>query len=52
MGYSIEPKDKIYVKGFSIFILCKEFGRNLSNKYSQKFFETTKELATDNLNTP
>ena len=32
MKYSIEPKDRIYVKGSGFL----SFAKNMSNKYSQK----------------
>ena len=36
MGYSIEPKDRIYVKGYAFLSFAKNMGKNSSNKYSQK----------------
>ena len=32
MRYSIEPKDRIYVKGYGFLPLAKNLGKNLSNK--------------------
>ena len=32
MRYSIEPKDRIYVKGYEFLPLAKNMGKNLSNK--------------------
>ena len=40
MRYSIEPRDRIYVKGYGFM----SFAKNLSNKYSQKIIDTTKNL--------
>ena len=34
MRYSIEPKDRTYVKGYEFLV----FAKNLSGKYSQKNF--------------
>ena len=47
MRYSIEPKDRIYVKGYGVLSFTKNIGKNLSNKYSQKFFDTDKKSTTD-----
>ena len=47
MRYSIEPRDRIYVKGYGFLSLAK----NLSNKYSQKLIDTAKKSATDALKT-
>ena len=47
MRYSIEPKDRIYVKGFEFLSFAKNIGKNLSNKYSQNFFDTAEKSTTD-----
>ena len=36
MHYSIESRDRIYVKGYRFLSFAKNMGKNLSNKYSQK----------------
>ena len=33
MGYSIEPRDRIYVKRYGFLSFAKNKGKNLSNKY-------------------
>ena len=33
MRYSIEPRDRIYVKGYGFLSFAKNMGKNLSNKY-------------------
>ena len=33
MRYSIEPRDKIYVKEYGSLSFAKNMGRSLSNKY-------------------
>ena len=38
MRYSIEPRDRIYVKGYGFLSFAKNMGKNLSNKYGQKTF--------------
>ena len=32
MRYSIEPRDRIYVKGYGFLSFAKNMGKNLSNK--------------------
>ena len=36
MRYSIEPKDRMYVKGYLFLSFNKAVGKNLNNNYSQK----------------
>ena len=36
MRYLIEPKDRIYVKGYEFLSFTKNMGKSLSNKYGQK----------------
>ena len=47
MRYSIEPKNRIYVKGYGFLLFAKNIGKNLNNKYSQKLFDTAKKSTTD-----
>ena len=47
MRYSIEPRDRIYVKGSGFLSFAKNIGKNLSNKYRQKFFDTAKKSANE-----
>ena len=42
MRYSIEPKDRIYVKGYGFFSFVKNMGKNLSSKYGQNFLTVQK----------
>ena len=49
MGYSIEPEDKIYVKGYGFLSFAKKMGTNLSNKYSEKLLGIAKKLTTDTI---
>ena len=42
MRYSTEPRDRIYVKGYGFLSFALNMGKNLSNKYGQKFFDTAK----------
>ena len=54
MRYSIEPRDRIYVKGYGFMSFAKNMGthaakvgKNLSNKYSQRLLDTAKKSTTD-----
>ena len=51
MRYSIEPKDRIYVKGYGFLPFAKNIGKNLSNKYRQKLLDTAKNSTTDPIKT-
>ena len=51
MCYSIEPKDRIYVKGYGFLSFAKNIGKNISNKYGQKLGDSAKNSATDLLKT-
>ena len=51
MRYSIEPRDRIYVKGYGFLSFAKNMGRHankvtksLSNKYSQKIIDSAKKI--------
>ena len=53
MRYSIEPRHRIYVKGYGFLSFAKSIGRNankvaksLSNKYRQKLPDSTKKSTT------
>ena len=47
MRYSIEPRDRIYVKGYGFLSFAKDMGKNLINKYGQKLFDSAKKSTTD-----
>ena len=51
MRYSIEPKDRIYVKGYGFLSFAKNMGTHLSNKYGWKLLETAKKSMTDAIKT-
>ena len=44
MRYSIEPRDRIYVKGYGFLYFAKSMSKSLSNKYSQNFLIVLKNL--------
>ena len=43
MGYSIELRDRVYVKGYGFM----SFARSMSNKYRKKLVDTAKKSTTD-----
>ena len=45
--YLIEPRDRIYVKGYGFLCFAKNIGKNLNNKYGQKIIYTAKKSTTD-----
>ena len=58
MRYSIEPRERRYVKGYGVLSFARNIGthaaeaaKNMSNKYSQKLVGTAKKSATDAIKT-
>ena len=51
MRYSIEPRDRIYVKGYGFLSFAKNIGKNLSNKYGQKLLDSTNKSTVDAMKT-
>ena len=58
MLYSIECRDRIYVKGYGFLSFAKNIGthatkvaKNMSNKYSQKLLDSAKKFTTDAIKT-
>ena len=51
MRYSIEPRDRINVKGYGFLFFAKNIGKNLSNKYGQKYFDGAKKSTIDAIKT-
>ena len=47
MRYSIELKDRIYVKGYRFLSFAKSMGKNVNNKYGQKRLGGAKKSTTD-----
>ena len=43
MRYSLEPRDRVYVKGYGFM----SFARSMSNNYGKKLFDTAKKSTTD-----
>ena len=51
MRYSIEPKDRVYVKGYEFLSFAKNMGKSLSNKYGQKIIDNGKKSTTNAIKT-
>ena len=51
MRYSIEPRDRMYVKGYGFLSFAKNMGKSLSNKYGQKLLDSAKKSTTDAIKT-
>ena len=47
MRYSIEPRDRIFVKGYVFLSFAENMGKNLSNKYGQKLLDTAKKSTSN-----
>ena len=42
MRYSIEPKDRRYIKGYGFLSFAKKLSNTLSKKYGQKLLDSAK----------
>ena len=51
MRYSIEPRNRRYVKGYGFLSFAKNIGKNISSNYSQKLADSAKKSATDAIKT-
>ena len=51
MRYSIELRDRIYVKGYEFLSFAKNMGKHLSNKYGQKLLDSAKKSTTGAIKT-
>ena len=51
MRYSIEPRDRIYVKVYRFLSFAKNMGKRLSNKYGQKLLDSAKKSTRDAIKT-
>ena len=51
ISYSIEPRNRIYVKGYGFLSFAKNIGKRLSNKYGQKLLDSAKNSTTDAIKT-
>ena len=51
MRYSIEPRDRIYEKGYGFLSFAENMGKSVSNKYGQKILDSAKKSTTDAIKT-
>ena len=51
MRYAIEPRDRIYVKGYGFLSFIKAIGKNLNKKYDQKLLDSAKNSTADAIKT-
>ena len=51
MRYSIEPRDRIYVKRYGFLSYAKNMGKYLSNNYGQKLLDSAKKSTADAIKT-
>ena len=51
MRYSIQPKDRIYVKRYGFLSFAKNMSTHLSSKYTQKLLDSVKKLTADAIKT-
>ena len=47
MRYSIEPRDRRYVRGYGFLFFAKNIAKSISSKYSQMLVDSAKRSATD-----
>ena len=51
MRYSIELRDRIYVKGYGFLSFAKNMSKRLSNRYGQKRLDSANKSTTDAVKT-
>ena len=51
MRYSIEPRDRIYIKRYGFLSFTKIMGKILSNKYGEKLLNSAKQSTIDAIKT-
>ena len=51
MRHSIEPRYRIYVKGYGFLSFAKNLDKSLSSKYGQKLLDSSKKCTTDAIKT-
>ena len=47
MRYSIEPRERRYVKGYGFLSFARNIDKNIRNKYGQKLLDTARKSAAD-----
>ena len=51
MRHLIEPRYRIYVKGYGFLYFAKDMGKSVSNKYGQKLLDNAKKSTIDAIRT-
>ena len=51
MKYSIETRDRIYMKRYGFLSFAKNMGKRLSNKYGQKLVDSANKSTADAIKT-
>ena len=51
MRHLIEPRYRIYVKGYGFLYFAKDMGKSVSNKYGQKLLDSAKMSTIDAIRT-
>ena len=51
MSCSIEPRDRIFVKGYGFLSFARTIGKSLSSNCGQKLLDSAKKSATDTIKT-
>ena len=49
MRYSIEPRERRYVKIYGFLSFAKNLSKNLSNKYGQKVVDSAKKICKESI---
>ena len=51
MRYLLEPRERVYIKGYGFVSFAKNMGKSSSSKYSQKLLDIAKKSTTDGIKT-
>ena len=51
MRYLLEPRERVYIKGYEFVSFAKNMGKSSSSKYSQKLLDIAKKSTTDGIKT-
>ena len=51
MRYSIEPRNRIYVKGYGFLSFAKNMSKSLNSKYGQKVLDSVRKFTTNAIKT-
>ena len=51
MRYLLEPRERVYIKGYGFVSFAKNMSKSSSSKYSQKLLDIAKKSTTDGIKT-